>query len=339
MLLLAALLAWAPPVQRPHDRPPTLALSWATAGASACPSRSELIERIGGQGVSEQLGEWIPERHDRAKLEVEVEIAVVGERWQASLSLTDADGRSQRSFSAQSCAALADATALIIAVTLDPVAVASVHASVPARREPEPPKPEPEPPKPEPEPEPPINLTLSDDDPGPQRWPEGLRVGVSIHGGGGWGPIADFTAAIGGRVSLFGERWRAELGGRWAIPRRIEQAGGAGVFDAWMIEGRGCFVPSVRVLEFPLCPGIELGSVRGSGVPPTRDPLQQSFLWVAPTLSQGLTWAPIDRLAIGVELGLVAPLTRGRFVVADLPIEDLARIGGRALLSLELRLK
>src|SRR5690606_569056 len=188
-------------VQRPHDEPPTLALSWATAGASACPSRAALLERIAAHGVAGQIDGWVPDRHGQARLAVEVEVAVEGDRWRASLSLTDADGRSQRGFSAASCEALADATALIVAVTLDPVAVASSHASV-GSTEPEPPESEPEPktePKPEPEAvieapdRPPIDLTIdatSEPEPEPG-WPEDLRVGLALHGGVGWGPVGD----------------------------------------------------------------------------------------------------------------------------------------------------
>ena len=143
---------------------------------------------------------------------------------------------------------------------------------------------------------------------------------------------------FGGRAALLGPRWRAELGGRWTTPRRLEVNGAAGVFDAWVIEARGCFVPTARTLEFPLCPGVELGSVRGRGVTPTSDADERSFLWVAPGLSQALSWVPVERFAIGLELGLVVPLTRGDFVVAESTIASMALVGGRALLNLELRI-
>jgi hypothetical protein len=61
-------------------------------------------------------------------------------------------------------------------------------------------------------------------------------------------------------------------------------------------------------------------------------------LWLAPSLSQGLTWAVVPRFAIGIELGLLAPLTRGRFAVGGTPIEQLAVFGVRGLASLELRI-
>lgn len=353
--LLSAWLLWAPPVdvQRPHDQPPVLALSWATAGASACPTRAQLLERIDAQGVGGPIGDWVPERHEQAALAVEVEVLLEGDRWRARLSLIDADGRSERSFTAASCAALADATALIVAVTLDPVAVASTHASVrsSSERAPEPePAAKPEPavePKPAIEADPPserepasdvaIASSSADADPEPN-WPEDLRVGFSLHGGAGWGPVATVAGQFGGRVALLGPRWRAELGGRWATPRRLESNGAAGIFDAWVIEVRGCFVPTARKLEFPLCPGIELGSVRGRGDAPTSDPDEASFLWVAPGLSQGLSWVPVERFAIGLELGLLVPLTRGDFVVGESTIASLPLVGGRALATLEVRL-
>jgi hypothetical protein len=358
MSLLALLLAGAPPVdvQRPHDEAPTLALSWSTAGAAACPERERVIETIhaiGDAGLREQLGEWVPQQHPQARLAVEVAITVDGERWRADMLLIDADGRAQRQFEASSCQALADATALIVAVTLDPMAVSAslsaartCAAATPAP-EPEPtPEPEPEPePSPEPTPEP------DDDDPGTlgvsssgagdgeiAAWPDRLHVGLSIHGGVGYGPTTGPHGLVGGRVGLLGERWRVDVGARWFPPQRTSTIDAAGTFDAWTIEARGCWVPIAGPVELPLCPGFELGSVSGRGRTPTPNPTTSSFLWLAPSLSQGLAWAPVPRFAIGIELGVVVPLTRGRFTVGGETIEQLTAFGVRGLASVELRI-
>src|SRR5262245_33445835 len=129
MILLALLLGPPVEVQRPHDEVPTLALSWSTAGATACPSREQVIEQIAEAGLREQLGDWVPPQHPNAKLAVEVEIGVEGDRWRADMILIDADGRAHRQFEAASCQALAEATALIAAVTLDPMAVSTALAA------------------------------------------------------------------------------------------------------------------------------------------------------------------------------------------------------------------
>jgi hypothetical protein len=359
MFLLALLLAGTPPVevQRPHDEVPTLALSWSTAGAAACPEREQVIEAIADSGLRKRLGDWVPQQHAQARLTVEVEMTVDGDRWHADMILIDADGRVRRQFEASSCQALADATALIVAVTLDPMAVsASLSAARTAASSPTPtPEPDPvPPPEPEPtiEPEPAPDPTPEpDDDSGTlgvsssgagdgelASWPDRLHVGLSIHGGGGYGPTAGPHGSVGGRVGLIGDRWRIDAAGRWSTPRRERLAGATGSFDAWAIEARGCWVPVAGPVELPLCPGFELGSVRGRGLAPTPNATTSSFLWLAPSLSQGLAWAPVPRFAIGVELGLVVPLTRGRFAVGDAPIEQLAVFGVRGLASLELRI-
>ena len=306
-----------------------------------------MIARIRAQGVDATLGEWVPDRHDRAALAVEIAIEAGPELWRADLVLVDADGRAQRSFAARDCEALADAVALIVAVTLDPVAVSMAHEVVVPPTNPSPlPTPEPEPPLLGPLAEPfgpreidePDELGINLGSRDQSVWPANLRVGVSIAGGAGYGPTRTGYAQTGGRLALFGRLWRFELGGRWAIPRRLTKAGAVGSFDAWQIEARACWVPSAGPVELPICPGVEVGRVRGRGLAPTPNPTRSEFLWVAPTLSQGLSWAPVERFAFGPELALVVPLTRASFVVGSSEIDRFALLGVRASLVLELRL-
>lgn len=344
---LLALLAAPVEVQHAHDEPPTLALRWSAI--APCPTREQLLATIAAQGLT--LGEWVPEVHDHARLSARIDVAPAGAVWRAELELVDADGRAQRSFEASSCDALADAVALIVAVTLDPVAVTQALA----RRDtaivdsPVPEQP------PQPEPEPPARLPLgpapsNDDDEGiqlvldaddvapPRRARPRLRVGVSLHGGASYGPTPRAFGLLGGRAALLGEAWRVELGARWVAPRRVVDTGAAASLDAWMVELRGCGVPKPGPIELPICLGLEAGLVRGRGLDPVPDPTRASFAWLAPSLSVGLRWAPVERFAFGPELVLVVPLTRGSFVAGSLEVDRLATIGGRALLELELRL-
>lgn len=345
---LLALLAAPVEVQHAHDEPPTLALRWSAI--APCPTREQLVERIGAQGLT--LGEWVPEVHDHARLSARIDVAPAGAVWRAELELVDADGRAQRSFEASSCDALAEAVALIVAVTLDPVAVTQALARRDAAIvEPEP-SPEPEPaPEPEPTARPPLGPVASDDDEQgiqlvldadddelQRRARPRLRVGVSLHGGASYGPTLRAFGLLGGRAALLGEAWRVELGARWAAPRRVVDTGAAASIDAWMVELRGCGVPKPGPIELPICLGVEAGLVRGLGRDPVPDPARATFAWLAPSLSVGLRWAPVERFAFGPELALVVPVTRGRFVAGTRELDRLATIGARALLELELRL-
>lgn len=343
---LLALLAAPVEVQHAHDEPPTLALQWSAL--APCPTREQLLARIGAQGLATTLGGWVPEVHERARLGVRIDVVPAGAVWRAELELIDADGRAQRSFEASSCDALAEAVALIVAVTLDPVAVtqalAGREAALVAPTPTPAPKPAPEPnPTPRSDVAPPSDadggITLVLDDDQPPAAPLRLRVGLSLHGGASYGPTTNAFGLVGGRAALRGEAWRVELGARWITPRRrLEDSGISARVDAWMLELRGCGVPSPGPIELPICVGFEAGAVRGRGLDPLPDPTSASFAWLAPSLSVGLRWAPVDRFAFGPELQLVVPLTRGSFVAGAALVDRLVPLGARALLELELRL-
>ena len=164
-----------------------------------------------------------------------------------------------------------------------------------------------------------------------------LRVGLRLQGGGGFGPTNTGTGTLGGSVALFGPRWRAQVDARWILPRIVTTQELAGAFDAWLVGAAGCFVPTVRVIELPLCAGVEAGQLRGEGRSlPTVSAAR--FAHVALRVGQGIAWAPIDRLALGLDLELSAPLTRAAFVVDGTTVQRTAAVGVRALVGLELRL-
>lgn len=333
------LLAPGPPVAGPEP----IELEWRAP--PSCPSEAEVLERMRAQTpviVSTTL-------RVRATIEVRDSVATV------ALVLTNPDGESERSLSATDCAKLTDAIVLVVGVTVEELAI--IRASEP-ESEPEPelesesePETEPEPqpesePVPESEPEsesqpesePAPAVTITAPEPTPRR--PRPRFGLRAFGGGGFGPTRGGHGNVGGALALFGDRWRYSLGASWSTPRTV--AAGAevrGRFQGWSIATRGCFVPiAAKVIELPLCAGIEAGQVRGRGLAPLPVTRSASLPWIAPNLAQGLWWAPIERLAIGVDLELNVSLTSGRFVVSDIEVERMAAIGLRGLAGIEVRL-
>ncbi len=297
----------------------------------------QVVDRL--QALLPTLPDEVPTRGTtRLRVVAKVELDDAGaDPWRVELTMTTPDGTSTRRFSASACEDAAAAAVLVIAIALDPVQVAEgLHESfepAPTPSEPTPSEPTPSEPTPS---EPAASEAALLLDAARRSAP---RVGLRVFGTGAWGPTRTGYGGIGGSVALFGPRWRWELSAGWSIPRVVglDDARRASV-DGWWVGTRGCFVPELGALEFPLCPGVELGQVRGRGIAPTANPRSATFAWVAPLIGQGLVWSPLDRLAIGVEFALLVPLTRGSFSIAEREVQRLALVGARALLGVELRL-
>jgi hypothetical protein len=352
-LLLALLLV--PPeqpaveVQRPGEAVPW-ALAWDAP--STCPTRAQVIAAV--RGYLPMLEEP-PADVARARLRINARVEVSEGEWHARLELSGVYGSTTRSFSAASCSELADAVALVFAVSLDPVVVAEGVAQ--ARREAdEPPtvaEPASEPEDPPPRAREPDELASEPDEPLPPRLQvfEPVEqsagrpsVGARLFGGGGFGPTTAGYGALGLGVAVFDRRWRWVLeGGGW-LPRTIltEELGGR--FSGWWIGSRGCFVPalrrrpdSARALEFPLCGGVEAGQVLAVGLAPAVDTRRASQPWIAGSLGAGLSFAINERLALFVDAAALLPFVRGSFDIGDRAVQVLTPVGVRASLGVELR--
>jgi hypothetical protein len=334
-LLLGLILGFAepPPIQRPGD-PVLWAFEWEAP--PECPSRGEVI-------VSVQS--YLPELDDpplspsRADLRVVVSVTADDAGWAATVRMSGRDGASERSFSAPVCAELAEATALITAVALDPVLVArrvteqpeAVSIEPPAQ----PPPVEPEPPEP-PEPQTDLDLVLSD--PTEPTRPRTVKFGVGLFGTGAWGPASAGFGGLAGSFAVFAGLWRWQLEGGWSIPRTLAlDDGRRGRVQAWWLGTRGCVVPALRTIELPLCPGVEAGQVFARGLAPTTNVSNGMQPWAAIVLGQGLRWPFLDRLALTVEAAVLVSLVRGRFTIGDETLASLTPVGFRGALGLELR--
>lgn len=354
--LLATLLVpvlLGPPVlpeDDPGARAPSADVALRGSGPVDCRDLAELRARVAEFAPQLRLAA----EGEAGRVDAQVELRALAGSWSVTVSLRSPElPLDQRSFEAESCAVAVEAAALVIAVAIDPVAVAEEVDAGPSRAEPEPEPPaeqelpvEPEPPaepvlRPAPVPDD-LGLALPEtegvvmsapaSDPG-----IAARVGIAALGGGGYGPLSQGAGQLGLGLGLLGERWRAELRGLWFPPVGAAVGSGSVRVDGFSVSARGCGVLRGGPLEFPLCGGLGGGLVRGTAVGlDNASSATQPLLQLE--LGAGLAWAPVERLAIGVEVEALGQLVAGGFatdgaaVVANIPV------GVRGLASVELRL-
>ncbi|MFO7566363.1 MAG: hypothetical protein R6X02_27215 [Enhygromyxa sp.] len=346
---LAALLLLGPAPE--HLAP--LALEWhAPAG---CPQRERVDDRL--HELLPELGELVPiGAPARVSVSARIDLAD-GDRWALSLRFESERGVDERRLSGPECVALADAAALVIAVGVDPLEVSQNLAQ--GRRGEAAPEPatSPKPSKPAPRVEDPHDDAHEDShapldagrehdqiDESPkldQRPREEIdaRFSLALVGGGGYGPLQLAGAGVGLELGAFGPWWRAAIRGLYLLPRTQRLAGDlAGRFDGFGIAARGCAVPWVGQVELPICAGLEAGSLRGRGTGSTPAPREAGVPWAAALIGPGLRWPVRDRLALGLDLELLVPITRGGFTIDGAVVSRLTPVGVRAFAGLELRL-
>lgn len=170
----------------------------------------------------------------------------------------------------------------------------------------------------------------------------GLRFGLRAAAGVGFARILPGpSAAVGLTLSLAGRGWRAEFGGVYAPPVVGGSAQIGGVFQLGAVELRGC--PALRRgrFELPLCVGLQLGAMQGSG---RGSGLTATYtarsLWLAATLGGALAWRPRERFGLWLQVDAIGALVRPSFVtVGGATVHEAARFGGQALAGVEVRLR
>lgn len=259
--------------------------------------------------------------------------AKVEDRGSEGLALTlqtTRDGQTDsHSMTAHDCLALADASALIIALSIDPVAVAThVKTASEVHEEPEPALEQPRPilsgpnePEPEPEPEPEVTPRDPDvgaadrpsDDPVDRRPTELL---LAATGGLELGAHPGVTGGPNIAIALAWRRLRLEVGGWFLAPRTTNLEGANVSVLSGAAAARGCGRLHLQRVEVPLCAGIEAGGSRGDGRG-APDPRPATGLWLAPTVAGGVHAWVIPRLAIVGRIDVAVPITRTAFEVRD----------------------
>jgi hypothetical protein len=288
--------AWAEPSE-------TLRFAWAAP--EECPSREQVQEEIARLvGGDLQL-------HQGGKLEVNALVSH-GPLWSAELVTQHAGQTGRRTIEAPSCKAVADATALIVALLIDPDAVAA-NTQAPgaeAASTPEAPK-----------------APASQVD---------FLVGVHLQGRVGTLPGADVGTGLG--IGLAGPRWRTDL--RWTYGLRRDHvaslpSGASGRFNIAAGSLTECFNLGRSKLGFGPCALLEMGRVSVDGYGTTAG-FSKHALWLALGGGAFLSLAMGQHLHVSMEADVALPMYRPDYVFQDVPgvVFKAPAVGGRALVEL-----
>lgn len=276
-----------------------LDLTWDAP--ATCPTAVDVRESIEG---------LVAAVHDPQATTVVAEVsAPEDDGWRLALRVESALVSSHRTLRAESCAELANATAMIAAIAIDPFATTAnepAEGGEPQTAPIEEPEPEPDPePEPEPEPEP-----VRDTAPPTEGW------SIGIGGGATWS-----SNVVGGLRLIAGwehRRLALRFGSDVWLPRRYEDGDdtprGVTVSHA-LGHLRVCYVPARGGLAAVMCAGARgggtVGRAFGVAAPRTRVSLA-----LAAFSSIGVRWSPSRNrpsvsLFLDVEPGV--QLTRPHF--------------------------
>jgi hypothetical protein len=290
----------------------TFAFAWHAP--EGCPSqeqvRSEIVRLLGGS---------IP-RVDGEELEARAEVGH-GVAWSVALATRHAGRTGSRLIAAPSCQSVAEATALIIALMIDPDAVAA-HAQ-------------------EAEPAPPSTSSLDAAGPSPvahSSHPMDWRVGVHTQVGLGTLPGVDVGMGVG--VGLAGRRWSLEMRGTYGL-RRDQVARSSALPGAYarfnILTGAlaGCFDLGTPRVALGPCAVAEAGVVSAEGYGAVAG-FAKRAPWVA-LGGGGYLAYPLGRhLHTTVHADVLVPVWRPAYVFSQVPgaVFRAPAVGGRALASI-----
>lgn len=245
-------------------------------------------------------------------------------RWLLHLKLTSAGNLDERDLVGDSCQALVDSVAVILALQLHPTDAGAGETAPPPRAEPAPPPPPP-----------PVETE--------RRLPVAPRASffqLAVAGTADSAALPRF--ALGGRADLGWSSHRVYVGlgfAHWLAQEQtlVESRAGRGHFGwraGWVQACHGTWGDQVR---FGPCLAAEVGmlSARSSDV---RVPSEVSELWLAALGGVGF-WAPLgSHLAFASGLWAAVPVRRPRFVVEGIgEIHQPRAVGVRSNLGLAWR--
>jgi hypothetical protein len=295
------------------------AVSWDAPGAD-CPDEAYVrgaVQRLLG---GDAPGAAHVDTHARVE-------RVAGGTWRVRLTTLREGATGERVIESSSCKSLADATALIVALAIDPQRVATNQAAAAAPA----PAPAPAPgPAPGPAPTP---------APGPAPVSSFARSAAfaALSGDLGTLPQPAYGVLLGGALLLRYERAEA-YGAFWPSQHARSPVSPVAGGDVFLAGGglRGCWVPLSSALSLAACAGLELGVLHGQGTD-IRTPRSADGIWFAATALGRVSWSFAPRWALFLDASLAVPFLRDEFQLDQQTIHKAAAVEGRASVGPELR--
>ena len=362
--LAARAFAQLPPAER--DLQKIVALSWSAP--PECPDASYVMSELGRQLSSATIA---PEKRIVARAEV---TRGEGKSWHLRLVTESAGQRGDRALDAESCRAAADATALIVAMAVDPsLALAPAHADAGAAIVPlvapiasgtaappatasaaptatEVPAATATPaaaPTPRPPPRATPRATAASSATPADASGRGKVIALSFGLAADDGALSGVKPGLWGAIAWIPKRARVELGVEYFPATRVQVASNpARGADLDLAIGalHGCYVAAREgKVELGPCAGAEVGWMRGAGFG-VASASAGGTMW-AGLLVGGLLNVRVSELfSLRLSLDAVAPLSRPSFVLdspgvggVPLKVHKSAGIVGRGLFGAELR--
>lgn len=350
MIGLAALAA-ARPARAGGEAGEPIVLQWVAP--PGCPSerdvRAEMERVLGGP----------PDPASRRYLRAEARVSRAGGEGFHVHLVTDLGGViGERDLDGPTCVAVANAAALIVALTFDPDALARraeaaapppAATVAPAPRDPpsapvsEPGPPRPPPPQPQPT-LPAAAATLRPVPPPravPERAPPAVPgFAAGLLGAASAGALPRVAAGFGAQVGLLAGRFRADVSAWYWLPQTTTLASrptAGGDFRLIAGDARACYAVLRAPLEISPCAGLEVGSMTATGFG-VRSDGSGSALWIAPLAEAGVALPIGAHFAARLDLGVLVPLERPPFVLAAAgTVYTAGAVVGRAAVGVEVR--
>jgi hypothetical protein len=313
--------------------PPTDEDAVSFVAPQGCPSaddvRARVTEYLGGTATLVGV-----------RIDARIEARLEG-GFALDVTVASPSGTTHHALTAGTCETLAGAVALVAAVALDPVEVAT---AIEAAQAPPQPAPEPEPKTADPPPDPPPEPARPKPGPPPPR-PEppkrrpvlfALRPDFAID----FGPLPRLGVGGGFTTTVLGRGWRAEAGMIALAPRSAASSlVSSATASVGLVAGRarGCGVLGRSLVEFPLCGGVEIGALRGVGDGTTVNARSRRALWSAGVIGPAIAVVPRRFIAIIAGVEAVFPFVRPAFELGPETVHRARVAGVRAGLAVEIR--